>query len=89
MGVYVRRHFGKVSRIIGSAGFWRAPAVSRSKDIKILSRWGLRGAKMERVIGPHSAGLGLRVDILIGRGHRIVFDLSDLNKHFCALQETV
>jgi hypothetical protein len=89
MGVYVRWHLGRVSGIIRVFWLWEGPAVSRSENIKILSGWRLRGAKMERVMGFHRRGLGLRVDILIGRGHRIVFDVSEFDKHFCALQETV
>jgi hypothetical protein len=40
-------------------------------------------------MGLHRGSLGLWVDILFGPGHRIVFDVSDLDKHFRALQETV
>jgi hypothetical protein len=89
MGVYVRRHFERVSGIIRVFWLSEGLSVSRSENIKILSRWRLRGAKMEQVMGLHREGLGLWVDILVGRGHRIVFDVSDLDKHFRALQETV
>jgi hypothetical protein len=89
MGVYVRRHFERVSGIIRVFWLWEGLAVTGSENIKILSGWRLRGTKMERVMGLHRGGLDLWVDILVGLGHRIVFDVSDLVKHFRALQETV